>query len=55
MKLIEYVRCFYCDSSITIDQIEINNRKVTYPISDMCTWICPACNMTNLSYIFKGE
>ena len=51
----EYVRCFYCDSKITIEQLEIKDREETGITHDICTWSCPVCSIRNFSHIFKGE
>jgi len=51
----EYVRCFFCDSSVNVDQIKIYGREKNIKAHDICTWECPACNLGNTGNIFNCE
>ena len=50
----KYIRCKGCDSSITIDQIEINisKRKDTY---DSGKFQCSACGTKQRGNIFSED
>ena len=52
----KYVRCNFCDSGITIDQVttfELN--KVEGVIHDYVYFNCPACGYDVKSFIFSDK
>jgi len=52
--MFEYVRCRYCDSAVSIDQIEPLYTE-SKEIGTYFYYTCPACGFTTKSLMFKME
>jgi hypothetical protein len=52
----EYVRCTFCDSAITTDQIKmIELNKVEGVKHKYVFYVCPVCKFEVKSFVFKEE
>jgi len=54
--MMEYVRCTFCDTAITTDQIKmIELNKVEGIKHRYVFYVCPVCGLKVKSFVFKDD
>lgn len=49
----KYVRCYYCDISVAIEDVKIDKEKTNGRSHGV--WTCPCCDHANSTYIFTED